>query len=66
MFNTFSEMVVASIAGNLLALKRQISEAEADAGRDPDSTVLVAASKARTADTVLSAYAAGVRHFGEN
>ena len=66
MFNTFSEMVVASIAGNLLDLKRQISEAEADAGRDPDSTVLVAASKARTADTVLSAYAAGVRHFGEN
>ncbi len=66
MFNTFSEKVVASIAGNLLDLKRQISEAEADAGRDPDSTILVAASKARTADTVLSAYAAGVRHFGEN
>jgi hypothetical protein len=36
------------------------------AGRDASSVTLVAVTKTRPLDDVLAAYAAGVRHFGEN
>lgn len=36
------------------------------AGRDASSVTLVAVTKTRPLDDVLAAYAAGLRHFGEN
>lgn len=44
----------------------RIDAAAHRAGRDPSSVTMVAVTKTRPLDDVLAAYAAGVRHFGEN
>lgn len=57
---------MAEIAGNLGRVQERIVEAASRAGRRPDDITLVAVTKTFSADVVLTAYEAGVRHFGEN
>ncbi len=54
------------IATNLRVVEGRIAAACARAGREPREVTLVAVSKARSGDEIRAAYAAGVRHFGEN
>ncbi len=44
----------------------RIEAAARRAGRDPAAVALVAVTKTRPLEDLLAAYAAGVRHFGEN
>jgi hypothetical protein len=44
----------------------RIEAAAHRAGRDPAAVTLVAVTKTRPLEDLLAAYAAGVRHFGEN
>lgn len=55
-----------SIAANLETLRERILRAAQRAGRRPEEITLVAVSKTFPAESVRQAYAAGVRHFGEN
>jgi hypothetical protein len=55
-----------SIPENLAAVKVRMARAAARAGRNPDEVILVAVSKTFSAEHIREAYAAGVRHFGEN
>lgn len=59
-------MTDTTISENLSQVRTRITEAAVAAGRDPDSVSLIAVSKTRPAADVLSALAAGQRHFGEN
>jgi PLP dependent protein len=54
------------IARRVAAVREQIARAAARAGRPPDDITLVAVSKTQAADAVREAFAAGLRHFGEN
>ncbi len=57
------------MAGRVRALdevRARVVAAAARAGRDPGDVTLVAVSKGADDDAVASAYAAGVRDFGEN
>ncbi|MBK9373547.1 MAG: YggS family pyridoxal phosphate-dependent enzyme [Holophagales bacterium] len=54
------------IAANLAAVTARIEAAARRAGRDPAAVILVAVTKTRPLEDLLAAYAAGVRHFGEN
>lgn len=51
---------------NLLRIQERITKAAASANRNPNEITLVAVSKTQPVATMLAAYAAGVRHFGEN
>jgi pyridoxal phosphate enzyme (YggS family) len=55
-----------SIARNLAQVQERIAEAALRVGRDPGTITLVAVTKTHSAETVIAAYEAGVRHFGEN
>lgn len=55
-----------TLAERLLAVRHGIADAAAGAGRRPDDVVLVGVSKTVGRETVDAAYAAGLRHFGEN
>jgi pyridoxal phosphate enzyme (YggS family) len=55
-----------SIAANLAEVRQRIARAAARVGRNPDEVTLVAVSKTFSAEHIREAYAAGVRHFGEN
>jgi uncharacterized pyridoxal phosphate-containing UPF0001 family protein len=55
-----------SIAENLERIGGRIARAAARAGRKPEEITLVAVSKTFSAEAIREAYAAGVRHFGEN
>ena len=55
-----------SIAANLARIRERIARAAARAGRKPEEVTLVAVSKTLPAEAIHEAYAAGVRHFGEN
>lgn len=55
-----------SLAENLAAVRARVAAAEARAGRQPGSVLLVAVSKTKTAEAVRAAAAAGQVHFGEN
>ena len=57
---------MATIAGNLQAIKARIAAASAAAGRDPASVTLLAVSKTHPAALLAEACAAGQRAFGEN
>ncbi len=57
---------MATIAGNLQAIKARIAAASAAAGRDPALVRLLAVSKTHPAPLVAEACAAGQRAFGEN
>lgn len=54
------------IASRVAAVRERIARAAARAGRPADDIVLIAVSKAQPLDLVREAFAAGVRHFGEN
>lgn len=54
------------IAENLERVQARIADAAARAGRNPADVCLVAVSKTHGMDAIQAAYAAGVRHFGEN
>ena len=55
-----------SIAANLEAVRERIARAAQRARRRPEEITLVAVSKTFPAEGIRLAYAAGVRHFGEN
>ena len=55
-----------TIAENLERVCARIAAATARAGRPADAVTLVAVAKTHPGDSVLSAYGAGQRHFGEN
>jgi pyridoxal phosphate enzyme (YggS family) len=55
-----------TIAHNLKQIHTQIHAAEQTYARVPNSVQLLAVSKTKSASTIVSAYQAGQRHFGEN
>ena len=55
-----------SIADRLAEIRARISAAAQSAGRDPSSVRLVAVSKTFPLESVVEAFAAGQRDFGEN
>ena len=55
-----------TIASNLAAIRDRIDRTTARAGRNPGDVVLMAVSKTQSADSILEAYHAGQRLFGEN
>jgi pyridoxal phosphate enzyme (YggS family) len=57
---------VSSIAANLDALYQRIDAAAKRAGRAANDITLVAVTKTHPLETVVQAYQAGLRHFGEN
>ena len=54
------------IADNLARVYEQIAAAAGQAGRRASEVTLVAVAKTRSPAEIRAAYAAGVRHFGEN
>ncbi len=55
-----------TITSNLGKLRVRITDAAERAGRRAEEITLVAVSKTHSAESILAAYEAGVRHFGEN
>ncbi len=55
-----------TIATQLRAVTAQIASAATQAGRSPESVLLLAVSKTFPASAVREAALAGQRHFGEN
>lgn len=60
------ERNVTDVARNLAGVRERIAEAALRAGRDPAEVQIIAVTKTHPAETVVVAYEAGVRHFGEN
>ncbi len=56
----------ATIAANLARIRERIARAAEGSGRSPQEVTLIAVSKTFPAQAIREAYAAGVRHFGEN
>jgi PLP dependent protein len=54
------------VATNLMSIQDRVAEAAARSGRSSADVLVVAVSKTVERDMVDAAYAAGVRHFGEN
>ena len=54
------------IESRVAAVRERIARAAARAGRPSGDVTLVAVSKTQPADVVRAAFAAGLRHFGEN
>ena len=54
------------IASRVAAVRERIARAAARAGRPPDDITLIAVSKTQPAEAIREAFAAGLRHFGEN
>ncbi len=54
------------IADRVAAVRERIARAAERASRAPEGITLVAVSKTFPTETVRTAFAAGVRHFGEN
>ena len=55
-----------SIAANIEQVRERIAQAAERAGRRADEITLVGVSKTFPAEAIREAFAAGVRHFGEN
>ncbi|MGA7915697.1 MAG: YggS family pyridoxal phosphate-dependent enzyme [Candidatus Acidiferrales bacterium] len=55
-----------TIVANLARLRERVANAAQRAGRRAEEIALVAVSKTHPAESILAAYEAGVRHFGEN
>lgn len=56
----------ADIQANVEYVRERIARAALRAGRDASAVTLIAVSKTVPAERVAQAYAAGIRHFGEN
>jgi pyridoxal phosphate enzyme (YggS family) len=54
------------ISANLAQIRDRIAVAAKRAGRRPDEITIVAVTKTHPSETILAAYEAGLRHFGEN
>jgi len=54
------------IKDNLTQVTTRIQRAAAEAGRNSESITLLAVSKKKSQESILEAYHAGQRHFGEN
>ncbi|HVS74810.1 MAG TPA: YggS family pyridoxal phosphate-dependent enzyme [Candidatus Acidoferrales bacterium] len=59
-------MTLNTIRENLLRIQERIARAAARAGRREEEITLVGVSKTFPAESIREAFAAGVRHFGEN
>jgi PLP dependent protein len=55
-----------AIAGNLAKIRERMALAAERSGRRIQEITLVAVSKTHPAESIVAAYEAGVRHFGEN
>jgi PLP dependent protein len=55
-----------TIVTNLSNIRERVAQAAQRAGRRAEDITLVAVSKTHPAESILAAYEAGVRHFGEN
>jgi len=55
-----------SVATRLAAVQARIEAACLRAGRDPESVQLLAVSKTQSTKSIMEAYEAGIRMFGEN
>lgn len=51
---------------NIEHIKKLINQTEASCGRNPDSVLLLAASKAQSIETISKTCTLGIHHFGEN
>lgn len=61
-----SPMVRMTIRENLLRVREHISHAAIRAHRKPEEVTLIGVSKTHPAEAIQQAFAAGLRHFGEN
>ena len=59
-------MATTSIRENLLRVQERVSSAARRAGRAAEEITLIGVSKTHPAEAIREAYAAGLRHFGEN
>jgi len=59
-------MTTTSIRENLLRVQERICATAQRAGRQAEEITLIGVSKTHPADSIREAYAAGLRHFGEN
>jgi len=59
-------MIAGSIAENLERIEERIGAAALRAGRSRGEITLIGVSKTHGAEAICEAYAAGLRHFGEN
>ena len=57
---------MSNLAANIAAVYERIEAAASRAGRKVDEITLVAVTKTHPLETVIAAYQAGLRHFGEN
>ncbi len=57
---------MSQIAARIEAVRQRIDRAAARAGRSASDVTLVAVTKTYPLETVIEAYQAGLRHFGEN
>lgn len=55
-----------SLSENIAAVRANIAAAEREAGREPGSVTLVAATKTQSSDTIRAAIQAGITVCGEN
>jgi PLP dependent protein len=60
------DMGTTLIRENLLRVEERISSAARRAGRSAEEITLIGVSKTHPAEDIREAYAAGLRHFGEN
>lgn len=58
--------VMSTIAENIANVHERIQRSAVGAGRDPGEVTLIAVSKTRPAGAIREAWAAGIRHVGEN
>lgn len=58
--------IESALASRIARVQNEIAEAATAADRHPDEVTLIAVSKTVARGTVDLAYAAGLRHFGEN
>jgi pyridoxal phosphate enzyme (YggS family) len=61
-----SSTFVTTLAERIASVREQIESAASKVGRSPEEITLIAVSKTVDRQTVDDAYAAGLRHFGEN
>ncbi|HEX7696150.1 MAG TPA: YggS family pyridoxal phosphate-dependent enzyme [Candidatus Acidoferrum sp.] len=59
-------MTQTSVRENLLRIQERIAKAAERAGRRAEEITLIGVSKTHPASAIREAYAAGIRHFGEN
>ena len=57
---------MSDIPSNIETIMKRISEAAANAGRDPSEILLLAVSKTMPAQPIRATFEAGQVHFGEN